>query len=99
MKKEYKNNLLIEEIAEYFKITDRTLRNIFYRKIGISPKQYQKVLQMNYLKQAIIQNPHSSLSKLMLNQGMSSQSFITKEFKSYFNITPSEFRKYHLKQI
>ena len=95
MKKEYKNNLEIAEIAEYFNITDRTLRNIFSRQVGISPKQYQKSLQMNYLKQEIIKNPYSTISDIIINQGMSLQSFVSKEFKSYFQTTPNKFKKYY----
>ena len=96
MKKEYKNNLSIEEIAFHFKITDRTLRNIFQRQIGISPKQYQKSLQMNFLKQEIIKNPSANIIDIMENQGMSLQSFISKEFKSYFQLTPNEYKKRNL---
>lgn len=93
MKKEYKNHIDIKEIAEYFKISERTLRNIFSKKMGISPKQYQKVLQMNNLKQAIMKTPHYSISDIIINQGLSSQSFVTKEFKSFFYTTPNEFKK------
>jgi len=93
MKKEHKNNLEIVEIADYFKITDRTLRNLFSKKIGISPKQYQKSLQMNYFKKAIMQNSNSTISDIITNQGMSLQSFVSKEFKSYFYTTPNKFKR------
>ncbi len=96
IQKEHKNNLTIEEIASHFKITDRTLRNIFQRQIGISPKQYQKSLQMNFLKQEIIKNPNTNIMNIITNQGMSFQSFVSKEFKSYFQITPNEYKKRYL---
>lgn len=93
MEKEYKNNLDIIEIAEHFNITDRTLRNLFNNQLGISPKQFQKALKMNYLKKSIIKNPNITISKIILNEGMSFQSHVIKDFKKYFNVTPNQFKK------
>jgi len=93
MKKEYKENLEIKEISEYFQIPERTLHYLFFQQIGLSPKEYQKVIQMNYLKQEIIKNSNLTISNIMSNQGMSSQSYITKKFKLHFHMTPNEFKK------
>lgn len=97
MEIEYKNNLDILEIAEHFNITDRTLRNLFSNQIGISPKQFQKAIKMNYLKKSIINNPDTTISEIILNEGMSSQSHVIKDFKNYFNMTPNQFRKNYFK--
>lgn len=98
MKKEYKNEITVEEIAVHFKMTNRTLRNLFSHKIGISPKQYQKSLQMNFLKHEIIKNPTLNIIDIMKNQGISLQSFMSKEFKAYFQTTPNEFKKSYFSQ-
>ena len=99
MKKERKNNLDISEISEYFNLTDRTLRNIFSNQFGISPKQYQISLQMNYLRDEIMKNEYSTISDIIINQGMSSQSYVTKEFSSYYNMTPNQFKRNFFSKI
>lgn len=92
MKSNSKNNLTMIEISSKFKITDRTLRNIFMHQVGISPKQYQKAIQLNLLKDEILKNKKSNITECIIESGMGSHSLVSKNFKSYFKMTPSEFK-------
>ena len=93
MEKNYKNDLSIVEIANHFKITDRTLRNIFINQVGISPKQFQKAIQINKFKDELLKNSNSNITDIMIQNGMKDQSLGSKDFKEYFQISPTEYRK------
>ncbi len=93
MKKNYKENLSIKEIAFKFDVSERTLRNIFIRQVGISPKKYYKSLQLNKLRKELISNPNSKITDAILNSGMSYHSLAAKEFKEFFGVLPKDLKK------
>lgn len=82
----------IAELAFKFNVSDRTLRNIFYFSVGISPKKYLKILQLNNLRKHLIQN-NLNISQVIINEKLPSQSQTTKEFKELFFNTPFEYKK------
>jgi len=92
IKKNQEDDFSIKEIADYFNITDRTLRNIFMKEIGLSPKQYQTAIKMNILKKEIINNPSSFISNIINSSGMQYQSLLSKNFKELFGYTPKEYQ-------
>jgi len=93
MKNNYKENISIKKISKQFNITDRTIRNIFMQEIGISPKQYQKAIIMNKLKDAIRKTPENTISELLNNTGLHNQSMAIHDFRRLFNNTPYEYKK------
>ena len=93
IKKNYKNNLSVVEIANHFKITDRTLRNIFINQIGISPKQFQKSIQINKFREELVKNTKDSISEIIIQNGMRDHSLVTKDFKAFFQKTPTEYKE------
>lgn len=92
MKNNYKSNLSVPEIAKHFNITDRTLRNIFVEQTSISPKQFQKAIQITAFKDDLLQNPKDNISTIMIRNGMEHQSQVIKDFKSFFQKTPTKYR-------
>ncbi|WP_169733408.1 helix-turn-helix domain-containing protein [Sulfurospirillum arcachonense] len=82
----------IISLSKKFNIHERTLRNIFIRQIGISPKQYQKALKMNILKVYLIKNPKKNISNALIDCGLEHQSLVSRDFKKYLQVTPSEYR-------
>ena len=93
IEKNYKNDLSMAEIANHFKVTDRTLRNIFMEQVGISPKQFQKAIQINKFKDELLNNPKLNITDIMIRSGMKDHSLISKDFKSYFQVTPTQYKK------
>jgi methylphosphotriester-DNA--protein-cysteine methyltransferase len=61
-------------------------------QVGILPKQYQKAIQLNLLKDEIVRNKQSNITECIIESGMESHSLVSKNFKSYFKMTPSEFK-------
>ena len=93
IEKNYKNDLSMAEIANHFKVTDRTLRNIFMEQVGISPKQFQKAIQINKFKDELLNNPKSNITDNLIQNGLKNHSLISKDFKSYFQLTPTQYKK------
>jgi len=69
----------------------KKLYRLFRKYIGLSPKQFQKVAQLNHIIHLINNNDFESLSELALSAGYYDQSDFIKHFKSYVPIDPSEF--------
>ncbi len=93
MKKHYKENLSIKEIAFKCNVSERTMRNIFMQQVGISPKKYYKSVQLNSLRKELILNPNSKITETILNTGMSYHSLAAKEFREFFGVPPREYKK------
>lgn len=85
-------DISIEELAFKFKISDRTLRNIFYTCAGMSPKKYLRILQLNNLRKNLFKND-IKISQIIIDENLPTQSQITKEFKEHFLKTPSSYKK------
>ncbi len=92
IKKTQREDFSIQEIADHFNVTDRTLRNIFIKEIGLAPKEYQTAIKMNIFKKEIINNPKYSITKIMRSSGMQYQSLLSKNFKDLFGCTPKEYQ-------
>lgn len=92
LKKYQLYDISIDELAFKFNVSNRTLRNIFYSSIGISPKKYLKILQLNNLRKHLSQN-NLNISQIIINENLPSQSQTGKEFKDLFLNTPLEYKK------
>ena len=86
MNQNYKEDLAINEISDYFDISSRTMSNLFNDMIGSSPKKYLIANKMNKLKIEIENNTQNlTISKIMINNNLQFQSQICKDFKAFFN--------------
>ncbi len=73
-------------------VSDRTLRNHFYKNIGCSPKEYIHLLK---LKQSINQmkNSDDSLTTITYSQNYSDQAHFTNSVKNITGLSPKEIQK------
>lgn len=85
-------NIEISEISKKIGITNRTLRNHFYKNIGCSPKEYIHLLK---LKQSVFEmkNSADSLTSITYSQNYSDQSHFTNSVKNITGFSPKEIRK------
>ena len=98
MKRNLKSDLYIPEIAEKFKITDRTLRNIFRSEVGISPKEYKNAIIMNRFKTKLLKCKESNINDVCIQCGIADHSLLSKNFKEFFTVSPSEYRSLFMNQ-
>lgn len=85
-------NIEISEISKKIGVSDRTLRNHFYKNIGCSPKEYIHLLK---LKQSISQmkNTDDSLTTITYSQYYSDQAHFTNSVKKITGFSPKEIQK------
>ena len=85
-------NIEISEISKMIGVSDRTLRNHFYKNIGCSPKEYIHLLK---LKQSINQmkNSDDSLTTITYSQNYSDQAHFTNSVKNITGLSPKEIQK------
>ena len=93
------SNLSINDIATNYKISDRTIRNVFMHQVGISPKQYIKAIKMDQLKKELSNNSNSRITQALKKCKIHDHSLASKEFKEYFQMTPTQYKKLNTQNI
>lgn len=74
-------------------LSQRQLERQFNKWLGISPKQYQRVLRVKKTLDALKMNPYAGLGGLACENGFSDQAHMTREFKQIAKITPRQYAR------
>jgi AraC-like DNA-binding protein len=80
-----------EKLARCICYSDRNIRRLFLKYIGVSPKLYASVVRHQKTLRALNLNPHQDLAGLAFEQGYYDQSHFIKEFKRFQGSTPVQF--------
>ena len=88
-----KGQISIKNLTEILHITERTLQRQFEEHIGMSPKQFAKIVQFNSSKDQISKDAFSTLSEVVYENGYADQSHFIRNFKSFTGIKPSQFKQ------
>lgn len=81
----------ISELVEQLNITERQFNRKFTELVGIPPKFYARVLQMNKAMQAILQDDHAYLTEIAQAAGFFDQSHFIRVMHDFFESSPLEF--------
>lgn len=86
------NKISFSELAAKINFSERNFRKVFTDYVGISPKAY---MQEQRLKSAAteLKNGTYNISEISENLGYYSQFQFSRDFKKYFGISPSEYKK------
>lgn len=87
-----KGEIPLSTLSDKIGISNRTLRNHFYRSIGCSPKEYMHLVK---LKQSVYQMKYStdSLTSVSYEQNYADQAHFTNSVKNITGISPKNIRK------
>lgn len=83
----------IRRIVRASGYSHRTMVTLFRRSVGLTPKQYSRVLRFQRLLDAVSAAPAPSLIDLAMESGFSDQAHFTREFKAIAGVTPTEYRR------
>lgn len=88
----HKGDISISILSDKIGVSNRTLRNHFYKSIGCSPKEYIHLVK---LKQSIFQMKHStdSLTSVSYSQNYADQAHFTNTFKNITGASPKKIRE------
>ncbi|QUX96467.1 hypothetical protein C0J08_14130 [Marinomonas sp. CT5] len=92
---EDRGNLKISELAEYIGSSERLIRDKFTSAVGMSPKQYSRIVRFQNLIELILFNERQnsfSLNDLILSSYYD-ESHLSKEVKFFTDMTPKQFIK------
>ncbi|HKC63075.1 MAG TPA: AraC family transcriptional regulator [Pyrinomonadaceae bacterium] len=84
--------LVLEDIAKSAGVHTVHLARVFRREFGCTIGEYVRRLRVEYACQKI-SSTELSLSEIALMAGFADQSHLTKTFRNFFGLTPSEYRK------
>lgn len=91
---DYHNGLInVHKLTQNSFVSSRHLERLFLKRIGLSPKQYLRIKQVNYAAYLMKNNHSQNLTKIALDSGFYDQSHFNNSFKTIIGIKPSEFQK------
>lgn len=81
----------ISELAESCGVTPRHLRRVFAREVGISPKSYAKIVQLNEVVSVLQSGESRATHELALAHGYYDQSHFVRDFSRLVGSNPGRF--------
>ena len=81
----------VHELSEKVNISQRQLERKFKELIGVSPKQYFKLIRINKAIELLRQNQSLNLTDITYYCGYFDQAHFIKDFKQITSQTPSSF--------
>ena len=85
------NRISVSDFSNKLGITERYFRELFKRKYGVSPKEYQLSVRMNYAK-TLLENTPRSMKEIAFHLGYSDAYAFSRQFKAFFGKAPSSVR-------
>lgn len=81
----------IRQITEKIGYSHRHFVQLFNKFVGISPKQYQRIVRFNKVLESISNGEMISWAQLSLDCGYYDQAHFIKEFKNFSGLNPKEY--------
>lgn len=89
---ESKGLISVKELTQKLHITERTLQRQFAAYVGISPKQFAKIVQFQASIDQLGDEVCSRLTEIVYENGYADQSHFIRSFKKFTGKKPSQFR-------
>jgi AraC-like DNA-binding protein len=84
--------LSVRQLTEEFNISSRTLERSFNEQVGISAKQFSRLVRFNYVF-ALLQQPELTKSDIAFLAGYFDQAHFNNEFRQFTNENPEFYFK------
>lgn len=81
----------LTDFCGYHGISERHLQRHFKQHVGLSPKQYLRILRAHRIKERLETGQQTPLAQMALAAGYADQSHMQREVKSMFGQTPLSF--------
>jgi len=83
----------IRRIVQSSGYSHRTLITLFRRSVGLTPKEYSRVLRFRRLLETVSAASGASMVDIAMEAGYSDQAHFSREFKALTGVTPTEYRR------
>ena len=81
----------IGEIAQRVNLSERQLERLFGKEVGLSPKQYARLIRLQRARHSLKQSTALSLTDISHTLGYYDQAHFNREFKALIGITPGDY--------
>lgn len=81
----------ISEIRDKINISERTFERRFLAQVGVTPKQFSKIIQFQNSLAELQDSDFSKLTDVVYNNGFADQSHFIRVFRAFTGTTPSSF--------
>jgi len=85
-----KGTLPIKKLREQLFITERTFERRFAKEIGVTPKQFARIIQFSFSLNQIKESDYTKFTNIAYENGFADQSHFIRTFKRYTGETPKE---------
>jgi AraC-like DNA-binding protein len=86
-----KGEVSVNELAEQLKINRRQLERKFSSTIGLSPKQFSKIIRLQATLKMMGKGEYANLTAVAYENGYFDQAHFIKDFKEFTGISPKQF--------
>lgn len=85
-------SIIIPEVADQMRISERTLERAFKQATGLSPLRYFKVLRLHQFRKQLLQHGkhYGQISLSAAKHGFTHHSHLAKDYKQLFGETPKQ---------
>jgi AraC-like DNA-binding protein len=87
----------VDELADHLQVNRRQLERKFSAAIGLSPKQFSKVIRLQSTLKAMQLKKYTTLTSLAYENGYHDQAHFIKDFKEFTGFSPRQFYAANLK--
>ena len=90
--------ILISDVAAQVNVSSSYFRRIFFRKLGVGPKQYLNQLRLRHSRYLLLQR-HLSIAEAAEKSGFLNPQQFSKAFKLFSGVSPLHWRNTNLQGI
>jgi len=84
-----KGHIPIKDLREQLFITERTFERRFTKEIGVTPKQFARIIQFSFSLDQIKESDYTDFTNVAYENNFSDQSHFIRTFKRYTGATPA----------
>jgi len=81
----------LDRLTRHIVMSQRQLERQFRKRMGLTPKEFLRILRVKKTITFLKHNPDAGLVELANNNGFADQAHMTREFKQFAKITPKQY--------
>lgn len=89
------NDSVLSQLSHQIDVSQRQAERLFKTRLGMTAKNYQRIIRIRQAIAEIKANPEHSLADIAANSGFSDQAHMTREFKAIARMTPGKLNHRH----